>query len=728
MSNSERIEALIAQMTVEEKVGQLGIFADALRPFAPEVNPEANARGAAEVRAGIRAGKIGALFNGVGAAEGRQAQRLAVEESRLGIPLLLGADVIHGMRTVFPIPLGEAASFEPELARRTARATAVEATAAGIHWTFAPAVDVARDQRWGRGAEGAGEDVLLGCAFARARVQGFQGQAGLTADDCLLATPKHFAAYGAVAGGLEYNTVDISEQTLRDVHLPPFKAAFDAGAITVMSAFNDINGVPASANRWLMTDLLRGAWQFPGLVVSDYTADMELIAHGYAADERDATRCAFTAGLDLSMQSGFYDRNLASLVASGEVTLAQLDASVRRVLWVKQQIGLFDNPYRSLDPAREADPSHLAAHEALARDAARRSIVLLKNQGAVLPLKKTGQKIALVGPFARDTKNIEGCWTLFGDRARYVTLEAGVRAALGEHAQLIVEDGCGLEEPIDGGIEAAVAAAHASDVVVLAIGEPQSYSGEAQSRTQIVVPPAHQALAEALAATGKPLVVLLRNGRALALHGAVRKAVAIVVTWYLGSQTGHGVADVLFGDYNPAGCLPVSFPQDSGQQPLFYNRSRTGRPELPHMREFKSRWREVTADALYPFGHGLSYTTFEYGPAQLSTTQLGWDQTLTATTTVTNTGEVAGETVVQLYVHDRVASRVRPVRELKGFNKIALRAGESAQVSFQLDRSLLAFTGIDLVCRAEPGLFDVWITDSSANGTPVQFELCPPKG
>jgi len=728
MSNSERIEALIAQMTVEEKVGQLGIFADALRPFAPEVNPEANARGAAEVRAGIRAGKIGALFNGVGAAEGRQAQRLAVEESRLGIPLLLGADVIHGMRTVFPIPLGEAASFEPELARRTARATAVEATAAGIHWTFAPAVDVARDQRWGRGAEGAGEDVLLGCAFARARVQGFQGQAGLTADDCLLATPKHFAAYGAVAGGLEYNTVDISEQTLRDVHLPPFKAAFDAGAITVMSAFNDINGVPASANRWLMTDLLRGAWQFPGLVVSDYTADMELIAHGYAADERDATRCAFTAGLDLSMQSGFYDRNLASLVASGEVTLAQLDASVRRVLWVKQQIGLFDNPYRSLDPAREADPSHLAAHEALARDAARRSIVLLKNQGAVLPLKKTGQKIALVGPFARDTKNIEGCWTLFGDRARYVTLEAGVRAALGEHAQLIVEDGCGLEEPIDGGIEAAVAAAHASDVVVLAIGEPQSYSGEAQSRTQIVVPPAHQALAEALAATGKPLVVLLRNGRALALHGAVRKAVAIVVTWYLGSQTGHGVADVLFGDYNPAGCLPVSFPQDSGQQPLFYNRSRTGRPELPHMREFKSRWREVTADALYPFGHGLSYTTFEYGPAQLSTTQLGWDQTLTATTTVTNTGEVAGETVVQLYVHDRVASRVRPVRELKGFNKIALRPGESAQVSFQLDRSLLAFTGMDLVCRAEPGLFDVWITDSSANGTPVQFELCPPKG
>ncbi|TAA43360.1 glycoside hydrolase family 3 N-terminal domain-containing protein [Pseudoxanthomonas winnipegensis] len=728
MSNSERIEALIAQMTVEEKVGQLGIFADALRPFAPDVNPEANALDAAQVREGIRAGRIGALFNGVGAAQGREAQRIALEESRLGIPLLFGSDVIHGMRTVFPIPLGEAASFEPDLARRTARATAVEATAAGIHWTFAPAVDIARDQRWGRGAEGAGEDVVLGCAFAAARVQGFQGQAGLQAEDCLLATPKHFAAYGAVAGGLEYASVDISEQTLRDVHLPPFKAAFDAGAITVMSAFNDINGVPASANRWLMTDLLRGAWQFPGLVVSDYTADMELIAHGYAADERDATRRAFTAGLDVSMQSGFYQRHLGALVESGEVSMAQLDEGVRRVLWVKEQIGLFDNPYRSLDAAREADTTHLAEHEALARDAARRSIVLLKNDDALLPLRKQGQKIALIGPFVRDRDNIEGCWTLFGDKSRYVTLEAGVRAALGEQAQLIVEDGCALEAAIDGGIEAAVAAAQASDVVVLAIGEPQRYSGEAQSRTQIVVPAAQQALAEALAATGKPLVVLLRNGRALALQGAVRDAQAIAVTWFLGSQTGHGVADVLFGDYNPSACLPVSFPQDSGQQPLFYNHPRTGRPELPDVHEYKSRWREFTADALYPFGHGLSYTSFAYGTPQLSTAQLGWDETLVITATVTNIGAVAGETVVQLYVHDRVASRVRPVRELKGFNKIALLAGESAQVQFQLDRQLLAFTGTDLVFGAEPGLFDLWVTDSSANGSAVQFELLPPKG
>ncbi|MFT4197776.1 MAG: glycoside hydrolase family 3 N-terminal domain-containing protein, partial [Pseudoxanthomonas sp.] len=529
MPQPDRIQRLIDQMTVEEKVGQLGVFADALRPFAPDVNPEANARGAAEVLEQVRAGRVGALFNGVGAAQGRETQRVAVEETRLGIPLLFGSDVIHGMRTVFPIPLGEAASFEPELARRTARATAVEATAAGIHWTFAPAVDVARDQRWGRVAEGAGEDVMLGCAFAAARVRGFQGD-DLTAADSLLATPKHFAAYGAVAGGMEYASVDISEQTLREVHLPPFKAAFDAGAITVMSAFNDINGVPASANRWLMTELLRGDWQFPGLVVSDYTADMELIAHGYVADEADATARAFTAGLDMSMQSGFYAAHLPALVAGGRVPMAVLDEAVRRVLWVKERAGLFDDPYRCLDPVREAaDTAYLAAHDELAREAARRSIVLLKNQGELLPLRASGQRIALIGPFARDRDNIEGCWTLFGDRSRYVNLEDGMRAALDDPALLTVVDGCGLEAPIEGGIEQALAAARAADVVVLALGEPQRYSGEAQSRTQIVLPAAQQALAEALAQAGTPVVVVLRNGRALALEGAVREAQAILV-------------------------------------------------------------------------------------------------------------------------------------------------------------------------------------------------------
>lgn len=724
MPSSPRIEALIARMTVEEKVGQLGVFADMGRPFAPDVNPEANARNAEQTLEQVRGGHVGVLFNGVGAAPGREIQRVAVEETRLGIPLLFAADVIHGMRTVFPIPLAEAASFEPQLAYCTARATAVEATAAGIHWTFAPMVDIARDQRWGRVAEGAGEDVVLGCAFAAARVRGFQG-GDLSAADALLATPKHFAAYGAVAAGMEYNSVDISEQTLRDVHLPPFKAAFEAGAITVMSSFNDINGVPASANRWLLTDLLRGEWRFPGLVVSDYTADMELIAHGYAADARDATLKAFTAGLDQSMQSGFYADHLPALVADGQVPMAMLDDAVRRVLQTKEAIGLFDEPYRSLDPAREADASRDAEHAALARDAARRSIVLLKNDGALLPLRKHGQKIALIGPFARDTANVEGPWTLFGDPDRRVSLEAGLRAAMGEGAELAVVEGCAFESAIDGGIEAAVAAARAADVVLLAIGEPQRFSGEAQSRVRIDVPAAQQALAEAVAATGTPAAVLLRNGRALALEGAVREAQAILVTWFLGSQNGHAIADVVFGDYNPSARLPVSFPMAPGQQPFFYNHARTGRPELPDMKEFKARWREIPNAALYPFGHGLGYSTFAYGAPRPSTARLDWDGMLTVAVTVTNTGERAGEEVVQLYVHDRVASRVRPVRELKNFQKILLEPGQSAEVEFTLDRHALAFTGADGVFAAEPGLFDVWATSSSTAGEAVQFELLP---
>lgn len=719
---SDRIESLIARMTVDEKVGQLGVFADMVRPFAPDVNPEANVRNAEQVLEQVRAGRVGSLFNGVGAEAGRRIQQVAVEESRLGIPVILAADVIHGMRTVFPIPLGEAASFEPELARRTARATAIEATAAGIHWTYAPAVDIARDQRWGRGAEGAGEDVVLGTAFAVARVRGFQGD-DLKAEDALLSTPKHFAAYGAVAAGMEYAQVDISPQTLRDTHLPPFQAALEAGALSVMSAFNDINGVPASANRALLTELLRDEWKFDGVVVSDYTADMELIAHGYAADEVDATRKAFMAGLDLSMQSGFYDRHLAGLVAAGDVPMAVLDASVRRILQLKEAIGLFDDPYRSLDPAREADQSHIAAHDALSRDAARRSIVLLKNDDAVLPLKKQGQKIALIGPFVQDRDNIEGCWTLFGDKARYVTLESGVRAALDDDSLLEIVPGCELEAPLDGGIDAAVAAARRADVAVLALGEPQRYTGEAQSRVELTLPPAQQALADAVAATGTPVVVLLRNGRALALQGAVRDAQAIAVTWYLGTQTGPAVADVLFGDYSPSARLPVSFPLASGQQPFFYNHPRSGRPELPGITEFKSRWREIPNAPLYAFGHGLGYTTFAYDAPRLSAPQLDWDDELVISTTITNSGDVAGEEVVQLYVHDRVASRVRPVRELKDFQKIALAPGESTQVQFRLQREQLAFTGVDGVFRAEPGLFDVWVCASSASGEAVTFEL-----
>ena len=721
MGLDDRLEALLARMTLEEKVGQLGIFADMLRPFAPGINPEMNEQSAAQTLELVRSGRAGALFNGVGAALGREAQRVAVEETRLGIPLLFGADVIHGMRTVFPIPLGEASSFEPDLARRTARAAAIEATAAGLHWTFAPTVDVARDQRWGRVAEAAGEDVFLSCAFSAARVQGFQGD-DLKAADTLLATPKHFAAYGAVMGGLDYNSVEISEGTLRDVHLPPFKAALDAGALTIMSAFNDINGVPASANHQLMTVILRHEWKFRGFVVSDYTADFELVAHGYASDDSEATQLAFNAGLDMSMQSGLYGAHLAALVESGKIDVRTVDDSVRRVLAVKDAIGLFDNPYRSLDPQRESELD-LSQHTALAREAAQRSMVLLKNDGDVLPLPKSGKKIALIGPFAEDRDNLEGCWSLFGDKHIQVNLADGLRAAMEDGGDLLVVPGCGFEEVIDGGFEAAVAAANQADVVLLAVGEPQNYSGEAQSRHQIVLPAVQQRLAEAIAATGKPVVVLLRNGRALALEGAVRDAAAIVVTWFLGSQTGTAVADVVFGDFNPAGKLPVSFPSLAGQQPLYYNRTRTGRPELPDMTEFKTRWREGSHLPLYPFGHGLSYTQFAYTAPVLDSTQLTWDGSVRVRARITNTGKRAGEEVVQLYVHDRVASRVRPIRELKDFRKVALRPGEHADVEFVLDRQALSFTRANGEFGAEPGLFDVWITSSAQEGEAVRFEL-----
>ncbi|MEH6418264.1 beta-glucosidase BglX [Pseudomonas sp. CGJS7] len=723
MSDRVDIDALLGRMTLQEKIGQLSVLADSIRPFAFDVNPDSFQWGPERTREMIRAGEVGALFNGVGAAEGRELQRIAVEQSRLGIPLLLGADVIHGMRTVFPIPLGEAASFEPELARRTARAAAVEATREGLHWTFAPVVDVARDQRWGRVAETTGEDTFLAAQFAAARVRGFQGE-DLTADDSLLATLKHFAAYGAVSAGLDYNTVDLSPQTLHEVHLPPFKAAIDAGALTVMSSFNDINGVPATANRDLLTGILREQWGFEGFVVSDYTSDFELIAHGYAADEKHAAQLSLNAGLDMSMQSGVFMDHLAALVGEGAVSLATLDAAVRRILEVKARMGMFDNPYRSLVVPAEGPAPYLAEHDALARDAARRSVVLLKNSGELLPLRKSGQRIALIGPFARDRENLAGCWNIFGDSTREIDLETGLRAALADPDSLQVVEGCGIEDAIEGGIDAAVAAARGSDAVLLALGEPTRFTGEAQSRTQIVLPAAQQALAEAVIASGTPVIVLLRNGRALALSPALQAADAIAVTWFLGTQTGHAVADLVFGDHSPSARLPISFPHESGQQPYYYNHPSSGRPYQPGGFEaFRTRWRETANTALYPFGHGLTYTRFEYGEVELSVARLRWDETLLVRARISNVGARAGEEVVQLYLHDRVASRVRPLRELKGFEKVALAPGESRVVEFRLSREDLQFRGVDNRALTEPGVFDVWVAPSATAGASVPFEL-----
>ncbi|MFL6620968.1 MAG: beta-glucosidase BglX [Povalibacter sp.] len=707
-------------MTLEEKAGQLTILADETRNVAEGVNPDFKKRQADALYKEVRSGRIGALFNGHGVAAGRETQRIAAEQSRLKIPLLFGADVIHGFRTVFPIPLGEAASFEPELATRTARVAAIESTAAGIHWTFAPMVDIARDQRWGRVSEGAGEDVYLGKLFAAARVRGFQGD-NLRADDSMLATPKHFAAYGAVSGGMEYNTVEISIPMLREVHLAPFKAAFDAGALTTMSSFNDINGVPASGNHWLQTEVLRGEWGFKGFVVSDYTADHELIRHGYAANDRDATRIALSAGVDMSMQSGIYNTQIPKLVASGELPMATVDEAVRRVLYVKKAIGLFDNPYRSLDAKRESTELGIPAHRALAREAARKSIVLLRNEKNVLPLSKSA-RVALIGPLGDDRKNLFGPWTLFGRDQESVTVKQGLQNV--GLTNLTVVQGSNIESALEGGIEEAVNAAKNADVVVLALGESERMSGEAQSRTSIIVPEPQQELAEAIAATNKPIIVLLSSGRALALKGAVRDADAIVVNWFLGSEAGNAIADVLVGDYNPSGRLPVSFPYESGQQPYFYNHRSTGRPLDPNdSPAFKATYREAPNEALYPFGHGLSYSKFTYGDVKVSAANLPWDGTIMVSARITNSGSRAGEEVAQLYIHDRVASLTRPVRELKGFRKIHLESGASTEVSFELKRGDLEFVGQDNQWIAEPGMFDVWIAPSSATGKAVQFEL-----
>lgn len=717
------IEALVAKMTIEEKAGQLSIFADMTRLTPPtQINPDAGPPVNTSLARRIREGRLVGVFNGLGAAGARALQKVAVEQSRLKIPLIFGADVLHGLFTIFPIPLAEAASFDPELAERTARAAAVEATANGLHWTFAPMVDIGRDQRWGRVAEGSGEDPFLGSAFAASRVRGFQGKQ-LTDEDSMLACPKHFVAYGAASGGMDYNSVEMSEQTLREVYLPPFKAAFDAGAFSAMSAFNDINGVPMSANRRLMTELLRDQWDFGGMVVSDYTADQELVAHGVARNDREAAKLAILAGVDISMQSDLYNLHIPELVASGELPMAVVDESVRRVLCTKHLLGLFENPYRSLDPEVEKRNTMTPELRALARDSARASIVLLKNEGDLLPLRKSGQRIALIGPFGADIKNLAGPWAPFANFNNVVSVERGMREAMLDGALLKVVAGSFIEQPIAGGIEDAVAAAQAADVVVLAIGEGQDMSGEGNSRTEIVIPKPQQELADAVAKTGKPLVVLLRNGRALALEGAVRDAAAIAVTWFLGTQTGNAIADVLFGDHSPGGRLPVSFPQASGQQPYFYGHRTTGRPQGNQPPAFKARYRKVSNEALYPFGHGLTYSRFSYDAPKLSTEKLAWNDSLTVSARIANTGKREAEEIAQLYIRDCAASMTRPVRELKGFRKIRLAPGASAEVQFTLTRHDLAFYDAQMQLIAEPGEFDVWIAPSAVAGLSRRFVL-----
>ncbi|WP_298814107.1 glycoside hydrolase family 3 N-terminal domain-containing protein [uncultured Sphingomonas sp.] len=719
------VEALLSRMTVEEKAGQLTLMAAAWAGgAATALNPAGAGASFDEQLAQVRAGRLGGVFNGNGAVMAKRMQTVAMREARVKIPLIFAADVIHGLRTVFTVPLAEAASFDPDLARRTARAAGMEAAASGIDWTFAPMVDVARDARWGRGVEGAGEDVLLGRMMAEARVCGFQGTRGLAAPDAVAACAKHFAAYGAGEAGLDYNSVDVSERTLREVYFPPFQAAFAAGAPTAMASFNEIAGIPATGNSWLLTDVLRHEWGFNGLVVSDYTGDEELIAHGFAADAREATRLAFMAGVDMSMQSAFYITHLPDLVAQGEVPVARLDEAVRRVLALKVQLGLFDDPFRRIDPRREKTRVRMSATLALAQEAGARSIVMLKNDG-VLPLPTAGKKIALIGPFAGGQHDLIGPWNVYGTDAEATDLDTGVRAAVRDAASISVTAGSGVDDGLAGGLDAAVAAARAADVVVLAIGESQRMSGEAQSRADVVVPAPQMALAEAVAATGKPVVVLLRTGRALALAGPVLGASAILVTWFLGSRDGAAIADVLFGRVSPSARLPVSFPHATGQEPYHYDHKSTGRPNPPGpLAEYKAHYREYANEALFPFGHGLTYGAIEYNQLDLGTARMSADAPLSIAATIRNTGTRAADEVVQLYVHDVAASITRPVRELKAFQRVSLRPGEAKVVRFTLRRDELTFIGQQMRPTVEPGAFRLWVAPSAqAKGVSGTFTL-----
>ncbi len=722
------IASLMQRMTLDEKIGQLRLISIGADMPQPRLIEE------------IAAGRVGGTFNSVTRADNRPLQDAAVQRSRLKIPIFFAYDVVHGHRTAFPISLGLAASWDMDVVERSARVSAIEASADGLDMTFAPMVDISRDPRWGRTSEGFGEDPYLVSQCARASVRGFQGSSPARADS-VTAVVKHFALYGAVEGGRDYNTVDMSPLRMFQDYLPPYRAGIDAGAGGVMIALNSINGVPATSNRWLLRDLLRGQWGFHGVTVSDHGAIEELMRHGVARDGREAARLAIDAGVDMSMHDSLYLKELPALVRSGEVPVARIDEAVREVLGVKYDMGLFQDPYRRIGSARD-DPPDVDAegrlHRAEARDAARRSLVLLENRQRTLPLARGGT-VALVGPLADAPIDILGSWSAAAKARQSVTLLQGMREALAGRGSVVYARGANVTDdervvnylnflnwdkpevvqdkrPPQQMIDEAVEAARGADVVVAAVGESRGMSHEASSRTSLALPGSQLALLQALKATGKPLVVVLMNGRPLDLNWAKGNADALLETWYAGTEGGHAIADVLFGDYNPAGKLPVSFPRSVGQIPTYYNHLRLGRPFTPGKPpNYTSQYFEEESGPLYPFGYGLSYTDFALSGITLSATTMPRQGSIEASVTVKNTGTRDGETVVQLYLRDEAASVVRPVKELKDFRKIALKAGESRQVRFMLDEDRLKFFNDRLDYVAEPGEFTVQVgLDSQA--------------
>ncbi len=707
-----RIDSVLALMTLEEKAGQLSLFTNDYDETGTFIKKE---------YAGfINRGLAGGIFNAYGAEYTRKLQEMAVKNSRLGIPLIFGFDVIHGYQTIFPVPIAEAASWDLEAIERSARVAAVEASASGLHWTFAPMCDISRDPRWGRVMEGGGEDHFLGAAIAAARVKGFQGQ-GFGNADAIAACVKHFAAYGAPQAGREYHTVDMSERTLREVYLPPYKAAIDAGALTVMSAFNELNGIPATANHFLLTDVLRNEWGFEGFVVTDFTSIMELMFHGVAGDTAEAAEIAIKAGVDMDMQSAFFQVALPELVRSGKVELTALDEAVRRVLRVKFQLGLFSDPYRFCSVEREKNEIMKPEFLASARDMACKSMVLLKNENQLLPLDKQLKNLAVIGPLADSKRDMIGGWSAAGDGNKAESLLEGIRAKV-PGIEVTYAQGCEVLGDRKDGFDEAVSVAKKADVVILALGESAWMTGEATSRTDIGLPGVQLQLAEAVLKTAKPVVVVLFNGRPLTINWIDENIPAILEAWFPGTKGGSAIADVLFGDYNPSGKLPMTFPRSVGQIPIFYDMKNTGRPYDAQINT-TSKYLDSPNEPLFVFGYGLSYTQFEYGDFSLDKNEFTEDESVTVTVKVKNTGKMAGEEVVQLYIHDQVATVTRPVKELKGFQKIMLRPGETRAVSFQIFPEDLAFYKQDMSSGWEKGKFTVFVGGNSRDTKSAEFEL-----
>ncbi len=728
----QKIDSLLQLMTLEEKIGQLVQYTG----FDELTGPGEKSGDLLEKHNRIKAGQVGSLLNVISVKSTRQAQELAIKNSRLKIPMLFGYDVIHGFKTMFPIPLGESASWDLEVIELSAKIAAKEASSAGLHWTFAPMVDISRDPRWGRVMEGGGEDSYLGAQIAVARVKGFQGK-DMKDPFTVAACAKHFAGYGFAEGGRDYNTVDVSDYTLHNVILPPFKACADAGVATFMNAFNEVGGITSTGNAYLQRDILKNTWDFKGFVVSDWGSIAEIMNHGQAADKKEASFKAITAGSDMDMEGYCYEESLETLLNEGKIDMALIDDAVRRILRIKYQLGLMDNPYLYCDEKREKENIYTKEHLAIARDAAKKSIVLLKNEGKILPLKQNLKSIAVIGPLAADKDSPLGNWRAQAVPNSAVSLLEGIQQAVSKGTKVNHAQGCKLsigehsftqELTLNytdrSQIAEAVALAKTSELVMLAIGEDSYQSGEGRSQASIALQGVQQELLEAVFAVNKNVVVVLMNGRPLAIPWMAENVPAIVEAWHLGSEAGNAIADVLFGKYSPSGKLPMSFPRDVGQIPMYYNHKHTGRAQAKSPNEvFWSHYTDVPNTPLFPFGFGLSYTTFEYSPIRLSKNTFKKGEQITATVTLKNTGKYEGTEIVQLYIRDLVGSLTRPVKELKGFQKISLKPGESKEVSFTISARDLEYYTARKQWESESGDFHLFIGTNSQEVQQTAFRL-----